>query len=52
MAMFLAGLRGIPDQLIEVAQIDGAGVDDHTRKVILPIISPSPSVMIVLGPSH
>jgi len=50
MAMFLAGLRGIPDQLIEVAQIDGAGEWMIIRKVILPIIKPITfSAMIVLG---
>ena len=50
MAMFLAGLRGIPDQLIESAQIDGAGEFMIIRKVILPIIKPITfSAMIVLG---
>ena len=50
MAMFLAGLRGIPDQLIESAQIDGAGEFMIIRKIILPIIKPITfSAMIVLG---
>lgn len=50
MAMFLAGLRGIPDQLIESAQIDGAGEFTIIRKIILPIIKPITfSAMIVLG---
>jgi len=50
MAMFLAGLRGIPDQLIESAQIDGAGEFAIIRLVILPIIKPITfSAMIVLG---
>jgi len=50
MAMFLAGLRGIPDQLIESAQIDGAGEFMIIRKIILPIIQPITfSAMIVLG---
>jgi glucose/mannose transport system permease protein len=50
MAMFLAGLRGIPDQLIESAQIDGAGEFAIIRKIILPIIKPITfSAMIVLG---
>jgi len=50
MAMFLAGLRGIPDQLIESAQIDGAGEFTIIRMIILPIIKPITfSAMIVLG---
>ena len=50
MAMFLAGLRGIPDQLIESAQIDGASEFAIIRHVILPIIKPITfSAMIVLG---
>ncbi|HZJ87605.1 MAG TPA: sugar ABC transporter permease, partial [Sphaerochaeta sp.] len=50
MAMFLAGLRGIDEQLIEVAQLDGAGEWTIIRKVILPIIKPITfSAMIVLG---
>ncbi|WP_320122910.1 sugar ABC transporter permease [uncultured Sphaerochaeta sp.] len=50
MAMFLAGLRGIPDQLIESAQIDGAGELATMWYVILPIIKPITfSAMIVLG---
>ena len=50
MAMFLAGLRGIPDQLIESAQIDGAGEFAIIRCIILPMIKPITfSAMIVLG---
>jgi len=50
MAMFLAGLRGIPDQLIESAQIDGAGELAITWYIILPLIKPITfSAMIVLG---
>lgn len=50
MAMFLAGLRGIDEQLIESAQIDGAGEWRIIRSIILPIIKPITfSAMIVLG---
>ena len=48
--MFLAGLRGIPDQLIESAQMDGAGEAAIIWYIILPIIKPITfSAMIVLG---
>lgn len=50
MAMFLAGLRGIPEQLIESAKIDGAGEFRIIWNIILPMLKPiSFSAMIVLG---
>ncbi|MFP3959110.1 MAG: carbohydrate ABC transporter permease [Spirochaetaceae bacterium] len=50
MAMYLAGLRGIPDELIESARIDGATELMVVRKVILPLLRPiTLSAMIVLG---
>jgi glucose/mannose transport system permease protein len=50
MAMYLAGLRGVPDELIESARIDGANELVVIRKVILPLLRPiTLSAMIVLG---
>ena len=50
MAMFLAGLRGIPLQLIESAQIEGAGELRIIRSIVLPSIKPIIlSAIIVLG---
>lgn len=50
MAMFLAGLRGIPVQLIESAQIEGAGEFTIIKAIIIPSIKPIIlSAMIVLG---
>src|SRR5689334_3910166 len=40
MAMFLAALRGIPDELREAARVDGATEVQIYRKVILPLINP------------
>src|SRR5689334_1280965 len=40
MAMFLAALRGIPDDLREAARVDGATEFQIYRKVILPLINP------------
>ena len=40
MALFLAGLRSVDQDLIKAAQIDGAGPFRTYRKVILPIIAP------------
>ncbi len=40
MAMFLAGLRGVDDNLIKAAQIDGASAPRAYWHVILPILRP------------
>lgn len=50
MAMYLAGLRGIPEELREAARVDGARELDIYRHVILPMMSPiTLSALIVLG---
>lgn len=50
MAMYLAGLRGIPDDLREAARVDGASEWGVYRHVILPLLAPiTLSAMIVLG---
>ncbi len=50
MALYLAGLRGIPDELREAARVDGANEFQIYRFVILPLLSPvTLSAMIILG---
>ncbi len=50
MAMWLAGLRGIPEQLIEAARIDGASQWQIFTKIIFPIQKPiTLSAVIVLA---
>lgn len=50
MAMYLAGLRGIPHELVESARIDGATEFAIVRKILLPLLRPiTLSAMIVLG---
>lgn len=50
MAMYLAGIRGIPDDLREAAQVDGANALQVYTKIILPILQPiTLAAMIVLG---
>lgn len=50
MAMFLAALRGIPEELREAARVDGASEVSIYRHVILPLINPIIlSALIILG---
>jgi glucose/mannose transport system permease protein len=50
MAMYLAGLRAIPDELREAARVDGASEIKLYRHIILPILRPiTLSALIVLG---
>jgi glucose/mannose transport system permease protein len=50
MAMYLAGLRGIPEELREAARVDGATEVQVYRHIILPLMQPiTLSAVIVLG---
>lgn len=48
MALYLAGLRGIPDELREAAAIDGAGTVALYRYIIIPLLAPVTFTAIVL----
>ncbi len=48
MALYLAGLRGIPNELREAAAIDGAGSFAIYRYVIIPLLMPVTFTAIVL----
>ncbi|MDX1615612.1 MAG: sugar ABC transporter permease [Candidatus Promineifilaceae bacterium] len=50
MAMYLAGLRGIPEELREAARVDGATESQIYRHVIMPLMRPiTLSALIILG---
>lgn len=50
MAMFLAALRGIPEELREAARVDGATEFTIYRYVVIPLINPVIlSALIILG---
>ncbi|MDY0018957.1 MAG: sugar ABC transporter permease [Anaerolineae bacterium] len=50
MAMYLAGLRGIPEELREAARVDGATELQVYQHVVLPILRPiTLSALIILG---
>jgi multiple sugar transport system permease protein len=47
--IYLAGIKGIPKELYEVAQIDGAGPITRFRRVTIPMLSPTIFFNLVLG---
>ena len=50
MALYLAGLRGIPDDLREAARVDGANEWQIYRHIIIPLLRPvTLSVVIILA---
>ncbi len=50
MALYLAGLRGIPDELREAARVDGATETGIFRHIVLPLLTPiTLSAVIILG---
>jgi multiple sugar transport system permease protein len=49
MLIFLAGLQGVPTDLLEAAEIDGAGVWSKFRHVTLPMMTPTIFFNLVLG---
>jgi glucose/mannose transport system permease protein len=50
MALFIAGFRGIPQELREAAVVDGATTFQMYRRVIFPQLTPTTlSAMIILG---
>ena len=49
MLIFLAGLQGVPQELYEAAEIDGAGVWAKFRGITVPMISPIVFFNMVLG---
>jgi glucose/mannose transport system permease protein len=50
MAMYLAGLRSVPEELREAARVDGATETQVYRYVVLPLLQPiTLSALIILG---
>jgi multiple sugar transport system permease protein len=49
MMIFLAGLQGVPQELVDAAEVDGANALQRFRHVTLPMISPVIFFNLVLG---
>jgi glucose/mannose transport system permease protein len=50
MAMYLAGIRGVPEELREAARVDGGNEWQVYRRVVLPLLRPvTLGVVVILG---
>lgn len=49
MVIFLAGLTGVPKELTEAAEIDGANYWQSLRSVVMPLLAPATVVVIALA---
>ncbi|MEV6250976.1 sugar ABC transporter permease [Streptomyces sp. NPDC051742] len=49
MMLFLAGLQGIPGEILEAASIDGAGAWQRFRHVTLPLLGPTIRISVFLS---
>jgi len=49
MVIFLAGLQGVPQELYEAAEVDGANWFHRIRSVTIPLITPSIFFNLVMG---
>jgi sn-glycerol 3-phosphate transport system permease protein len=49
MLFFLAGLAGIPQDLLDAAKIDGAGPFQRFRRITLPLLGPTLAFVLVIA---
>ncbi|GAA0280491.1 sugar ABC transporter permease [Cryptosporangium japonicum] len=49
MVIFLAGLQGIPQDVYEAAEVDGAGPVRRFRHVIFPLLAPATTINLMLS---
>ena len=52
MIIYIAGIQGVPDSLIEAAKIDGASAGHILRSVIIPMVMPSITICMFLTISN
>ena len=49
MVIYLAALQGVPEQLYEAAELDGAGAWGKFRHVTFPMVTPTTFFLLILG---
>jgi multiple sugar transport system permease protein len=47
--IYLAGIKGIPESLYEAAEMDGASAWQKTRKITLPLLTPTIFFQVITG---
>jgi multiple sugar transport system permease protein len=48
MVVYLAGLQAIPQEIVEAAEVDGAGAFQRFRRVIFPMLAPTTFFLVVV----
>ncbi|WP_440897623.1 carbohydrate ABC transporter permease [Amphibacillus sp. Q70] len=48
MIIYIAGIQGIPDEIIEAAKIDGAGFWQRIKNIMIPLLMPAFTICIFL----
>lgn len=48
MVLFLAALQAVPRELLEAAEVDGAGAVTATRRIVIPLIAPTILLALIL----
>ncbi|MDF1478601.1 sugar ABC transporter permease [Leifsonia sp. H3M29-4] len=49
MVIFLAGLQGVPEELIEASAVDGAGPFRRFWSIVLPLLAPAVTINVMLS---
>jgi raffinose/stachyose/melibiose transport system permease protein len=49
MVIFLAGLQGIPGEILEAAAVDGAGPIRRTWSIVRPLLAPAITINVMLS---
>ncbi|MEI6385974.1 MAG: ABC transporter permease subunit [Spirochaetota bacterium] len=48
MILYLAGLKGVPAELVEAAMIDGASWSQRLRHIVIPLLAPATVVAMTI----
>lgn len=48
MVIFLAGLQGVPKELLDAARVDGAGKVKRFFRIVLPLLSPTTFFVVII----
>ncbi|MGV2787382.1 ABC transporter permease subunit, partial [Clostridium perfringens] len=48
MIIYIAGIQGIPDELMEAAKVDGANIWQRLKSIVFPLLMPSFTICLFL----